>query len=617
MQETIKSLLNFWNLGGTVTVSLLGLIGIFFYSTRWFFIHREDPLKLLRSRGDKLYRTLFEWRPKRLWLPFCLALLSIGMLVRIAISRIGVEEWAHRRPELFLAAHVGILFGLFLIFMIFRDKLPAHVKAGTGRSDAKWHDPKQDWGRTFKDTEGKNIYDNSPVAAVLAYRSPCKAASRTLIDDQRHKRNLTAIQIRWDIVAGHIFVLGAQGSGKTTTWYSHIMHSASCPWIYQDSKAELPWREENPNLPVFGLDVRGYQTRSGVLNFLEEAKTPEDLDLIVDYVFPVLSHDNNPWVRLLAREMFRAILTSRRWDSLQEISRALTSTPLKTYLAKLPPIWQNLMSEEKTSVPVLGDMVTTLGKWETPRVAAITEGHSTVTIDDFLAKGGYVMNCEMSDALRAPVHLFWAMLLGRLRNRPEGSSKILLLMDEFGDAGRLPNIENALILLRSKGVGIVAGVQNFGILEKVYGRDLKAVTKGFGTKILLARRLEDEYREQMTKNAGKFTLRFKTAGANQEQERESELLPASEWGRWSEEGAALSRINGWTYWLPLSIPTPPTPLGPRMEEVDPWQDPTSFDEEPPDTWDGLKQSAALQELPKRTVFSEDQHAGMPRDPDFF
>jgi hypothetical protein len=537
-------------------------------------------------------------------------------VVRIAISRNGAEEWAFRHPELFLAAHGAILLILFSIFMIFRDKLPAHVKAGTGRSDAQWLDCTKDWGRTFKDTEGKTLYDNSPVASVLAYRSPCKAASRTLIDDQRKKRNLTLLQIRWDIVAGHVFMLGTQGSGKTTTWYSHIMHSASCPWIYQDSKAELPWRAENSNLPVFGLDVRGYQTRSGVLNFLEEAKTSEDLDLIVDYVFPRNPHDNNPWVRDLARTMFRAILSTRHWASLQEISRTLTCTPLKDFLGSLPPIWQNLMSEEKSSVPVLQDLVVTLGRWETPRVAAITEGHSTVTLDEFISKGGYVMNCEMSDALRAPVHLFWAMLLGRLRNRPEGSSKILLLMDEFGDAGRLPNIENALILLRSKGVGIVAGVQNFGILEKVYGRDLKAVTKGFGTKILLARRLEDEYREQMSKNAGKFTLRFKTAGANQEQERESELLPASEWGRWSEEGAALSRINGWTYWLPLSIPTPPTPLGPRMEESDPWQDPTTFEQEPPDTWEGLKQSPALQKVPERAEFSEDRYAGMPKDPDF-
>jgi hypothetical protein len=240
-------------------------------------------------------------------------------------------------------------------------------------------------------------------------------------------------------------------------------------------------------------------------------------------------------------------------------------------------------------VPVVQDLVVTLDRWCTPRVATITEGTSTVCLNDYLNRGGYVMNCEMSEDLRVPVYLFWAMLLGRIRNQAE-PSRLLLLMDEFGDAGRIPNIEQALILLRTKGVGIIAGVQNLAILEKVYRNDFKAVVKGFGAKIFLARRLDDDYREVITRQVSKFTMKFRPKGAKQDQVRETDLLPASDWGNWSEEAAAISRIDGWTYWLPVSIPTPITPPGPLMEDADPWApqlSPTITETIPPDWTDNL------------------------------
>lgn len=615
MQEFVKILLTFWNYGGSIPFATLGMVGSFFYIARWLFIHRENPLVLLHSRNEWVIRRLIEWRPKPYWLPGSVVFLSLGVLARIAISRNGAEEWAFRRPEIFLALHVAILLIPILTLWIFWDKHPSHVKSGVGRADGQWLDPSEDWGRTRKIDEKTTITDNAPVAALLAYRSPSKAAARTLIKKQKSKRNWTFIYLRWDILSGHIFILGSTGSGKTTTIYAHIMHSATCPWIYQDSKAELPWRPHFPNLPVFGLDMRGYETRSGVLNFLEEIKSKEDIDLVVDYIFPLRSNDNNLWVRQMARTMFRAILEARSWASLQEISRSLQTSQFDEFIGKLPPIWQKLMSEPKSSVPVVQDLVETLGRWETPRVAAITEGHSTVTIDDFLTKGGYIMNNEASDALRAPVQLFWAMVLGRLRNRPDNaSSKILLLMDEFGDAGRIPDIETALLLLRSKGVGIIAGVQNFGILEKAYGRCLKAVLNGFGTKIVLGARLEDDYRKQLSGHVGKFTLRFKTAGSKQDQEREADLLPASEWGQYSNESAVFSRIHGWTYWLAYSIPTPATPLGSPIKDSGPW---LGSDEEPPEAspLPDLKDSEVLQKIPAPIPF-EDGEWGRPQDPDF-
>lgn len=464
MDELIQNLITFWAKGGDVGFALLGFLWFMFYAGRWYIIHRSHAFSVLSNRHDSWYRFFAGWRPKRVWTPFPPAFLILGLAAHVLGQRL--EPWAITNPKPFLWIHGGLLLaGLFLI-LILRDREPKHVQNAKGRANSKWRDVMQDWGRTFRDSAGKTHTDKHPTAAIAVYRDPSKEAARGAVTGQRIKRNLTLVQLRWDIVSGHILILGSQGSGKTTTIYSHIMHSAHCPWIYQDSKAELPWFSYFSDRPVWGLDMRGHQTRSAIWNPLQEAKTSEDLDLLVDYIFPIRSQDANPWVRDLARTMFRAILVSKRWKSIQEIGRTLKATKLDQFLGSLPPIWRNLMAEPKSQVPVIQDLVVTLDRWCTPRVAAITEGDSTICLDDYLKRGGYVMNCEMSDDLRAPVHLFWAMILGRIRNRAENSSKILLLMDEFADAGRIPNIEQALILLRSKGAGVIAGVQNLGILEK-------------------------------------------------------------------------------------------------------------------------------------------------------
>jgi type IV secretory pathway TraG/TraD family ATPase VirD4 len=319
--------------------------------------------------------------------------------------------------------------------------------------------------------------------------------------------------------------------------------------------------------------VRGHATRSGVWNPLEEIRSAEDFDLLVDYIFPKNPKDPNGWVRDMARVLFGAVLRSKRWESIQQIARTLRETRLEPFLAMLDPIYLDTMKEPKSQVPVLQDLVVTLSRWETVRVRSITEGKSTVTLDDFIARGGYVMNCEDSDSLKGPVHVFWAMLLGRLRNRPEGASKILLLLDEFGDCGRINNIQRALVLLRSKGVSITAGIQNLGLLQDVYPQDWKAVMEGFGTRIWLARNLEDELRERLSKALGKFTRRVPPANKNaKETEKEADLMPLDAWGRWSELRVALGRLHGFTYWFPVPIEIPRTPLGEVLPGGDPWAD---------------------------------------------
>ena len=49
-------------------------------------------------------------------------------------------------------------------------------------------------------------------------------------------------------------------------------------------------------------------------------------------------------------------------------------------------------------------------------------------------------------------------------------------------------------------------------------------------------------------------------------------MPVDAWGRWSELRVALGRLHGFTYWFPVPIDIPQTPLGDVLATEDPWGD---------------------------------------------
>lgn len=567
MNGAAIALLRFWHgPGAWIPIGICG-VWVLWNLIRVFAVERQAPERLLRQRHDRMIRRLLRSRRSKLGLPLGLALLGGAIWTHAEAQGVNFITWAAENGGIFLAIHGAVLVALVVIRGFLWDPAPRFLRTGEGRADAKFLDVSDEYGSSYR---GGAATADQPIFELLAYRSPAKLARR-LLHPERFKGHLTFLSFPWIVLCRHILVFGTQGSGKTSAFFGHAMQSASCPWIYQDAKAELPFLAQFPDALVWGLDVRGHESRSGVWNPLSEIRGPEDFELITDYVFPENPQDSNPWVRGMARTLFRAILESRPWPSLQEIGRSLRATRLEPFLKGLPPVWQDLMKEPKSQVPILQDLVMTLARWETERICAITEGESTVSLDAYIRSGGYVLNCEESNALKAPVHLFWAMLLGRLRNRPEGASPLLLLLDEFGDCGRIPNIANALALLRSKGVAIMAGIQSMGLLKLVYRQDWEAVVDGFGTQIWLARNLQDEARMKLSQRLGKLTRKVPPAGKNAKPtEKEADLLPVDAWGGWSEAGAALSRQHGHTYWLPLSLSIPKTPLGAVRAHSDPW-----------------------------------------------
>jgi len=420
------------------------------------------------------------------------------------------------------------------------------------------------------------------VAAALVMRPDTPEAAEGIVPWTG--KDATLAHFTWAQLSRHMLLVGASGSGKTKSFYYHLMISSRVPWIYQDQKAELPLWSRFPERPVWGLDNPQYRSRSGVWNPMEEVHSPEDLAVVGALLFPDKGNMND-WVVREARGLFDAMWREWHFESLQQYIYLLQYTPIERLIACLPPGHVTTLADTRNRAYCMGEMMTVLRPFiNTARIAAITHGRSTVTLDDFIARGGYVL-CNEDKALRHPVTLFWGMLLHRLRNRStEESYPLLLLMDEFGDAGHIPNMTEALALYRSKGVGIIAGIQSFSLMESVYGDEWKAIRDGFGTQIILTANLNPETQAMLTQQLGTYTMEHPQGSATfgtgfhvsatigAPSRTATALVPVDQWGYWSEHYAMIVRgAKGPTWWIPVEVDLPASPLGERLR-VDPQAD---------------------------------------------
>jgi len=428
----------------------------------------------------------------------------------------------------------------------------------------------------------------SAVAACLVYRPESPRSETGYVAATPH--DLRIVRWSWDQLSRHVLVVGTTGSGKTSTVFSHLMLSSRVPWVYQDQKADLPLRDLFPTRPVWGLDTRGYRSRSAVWNPLDEVRGPEDVEVLSALLFPDRG-DMNDWVIRGARLLFEGMLKHHHFQSLQAVAWLLEQKPIEGIVESLPGGYASSVQDPRTRSYFHSTLLEVLKPWNTARIAAVTMEPSTVRLEDFIREGGYVLANE-DKHLRQPVTLFWGMLLYRLRQRAASCSRLLLLMDEFGDAGRIPNMAQALALYRGKGVGIVAGVQSLGLMRAVYGEsEWTAVRDGFGTLVVLAANMPAELRREVTDQLGKWTrLHEHTAnnwnspslslsghgasvslggiggGRSTPTRHPVDLIPMDQWAVWGAARAAIVRSLQPTWWVPVGVSLQPAPLGPPVPE---------------------------------------------------
>ena len=121
-------------------------------------------------------------------------------------------------------------------------------------------------------------------------------------------------------------------------------------------------------------------------------------------------------------------------------------------------------------------------------------------LNEIIDNGGYVLSAETQDLRRAPLRLFWALLLRKLmrsvRPRP-----LNILMDEAKAAGKIPDVVNALVTLRNRQVSIWMSWQSEAAIASVYKKEeAEALVDAFGNRITLLHGISTRDAKQLSEN---------------------------------------------------------------------------------------------------------------------
>lgn len=568
-------------IGGYCIFVLFVIIGMYGHWRRRLISPKNLNRRMwLISKSDQWWMRYLErrWPSKCVWI----GAFGLGALLLARPILVGWVEsviWPIIRAQFdAVPLHIRWIIGgsivfVALIVILILPKSSIRESPGGELGAAHFLDPLKttEWGDVPKGS-GIDPSAPNPVLAYLLVVAPTSLRARLGLVPAR-REDWTLLPLRAQQLNQDILVVGMPGTGKTTKVFNPILLTASVPIIYNDPKASLPLWQKRPNACVWGFDTRGYRSRSSVWNPLEELRSKDDIDWLSAVLFPDRHGDKDPWVRSGARDLLEGFLNIRKtkgWKSLSEIVDWTLANSQEIWAKELGPTYVYSAQDPKKFSAITDEFKTCMKAWAKPRARAITSGPSTVRLNDFIKNGGYVMAAEKEEN-KGPLKVFWALLIERLKDRPEGSSQIILALDELGDAGAIPDLPNALSRLRSRGVAVVAGIQSFSLLKRTYREDAEAVRDGFGLRFFYLENFPDNDRLDLSKWVGTRSLqRQAKKGEPPPQPFAAPLLPVDAIGAWGDSGALLARGNRWTWWHPVQIVLPDSPreVLPTEEEND-------------------------------------------------
>ncbi|MED3561484.1 VirD4-like conjugal transfer protein, CD1115 family [Bacillus xiapuensis] len=176
---------------------------------------------------------------------------------------------------------------------------------------------------------------------------------------------------------------------------------------------------------------------------------------------------------------------------------------------------ERLLGNEKTLSDVFQTLLNTLNPWQYDDICKFTSAN------DFLFEElgtkkmiVYVILPVADNEFKPLITTFFTQMFSELYraaslNQGVLPKKVLLLLDEFANVGKIPNFEERLSTCRSLGIEVSIVLQDTSQLERVYGKEIaKEILNNCDIKILLKAN-EYETAKYFSNLAGKTTIKVK------------------------------------------------------------------------------------------------------------
>lgn len=382
----------------------------------------------------------------------------------------------------------------------------------------------------------------------------------------------------------HILLEGGTGSGKGFFFFSHLIASSRRPFIYQDFKGETPgydllWKRSGLRPITFGASAPGgwpSMRWNPVQECLNDPNPKDAFQTLAAALIPDPENHEASWVPETARPVLAHLLTHGGYKTLGDLSDHLVNEGVIGVLdsANLPQgMKKDLEGGQNVKEYVGVTIAVRLAPFSYGWGRVVTGGHD-FSLEDILIRGGYVLSAETIRARRAPLVLFWQLLLRKAmtENRHWGTS---FLMDEALAVGKISDADDALNTLRSRGISLVFGVQTESGLEKIYGNGAHSLIDAFTSRVWLLNGLNARDRKKVVEDMGSYTDMRSSGGSGDDTPQPSPLISQDdlkERGRRPEDRWAIFDVMGATSTgrsiIARMIPGPPDLVRlPSPEEV--------------------------------------------------
>jgi hypothetical protein len=276
---------------------------------------------------------------------------------------------------------------------------------------------------------------------------------------------------------------------------------------------------------------------------------PEDaFNALAAALIPEREGNGNDWVSQLTRPILAWVFMKGGFETLGDVQAALMEFGVNEVIGRAG-VPQGLIAalEGKNVKEYLGTTVfSALACFGSGWGKDSTTGMD-FSLDDICTNGAYVLSAEPEVTQRAPIVVFWRLLLRKLL-RSSKPVPLTLAFDEALAAGRIPSVRDALATLRDREVSIIFGTQHTSGLKEVYGNvEGESLIASFTSRIFLLNGLDPRDRDYLVDALGKRTVKDATVGGKGGQTRHIEvpLLTRDDLNRRaSNEGAFWAVLDG-------------------------------------------------------------------------
>lgn len=335
-------------------------------------------------------------------------------------------------------------------------------------------------------------------------------------------------------------IYGALGSGKGAYLMGHWFISArpGLPIVYQDSKGECPASILRPSMLRFGIPAKKPKglpsmrfnpidaiNEEGISQTMREMRARTLANLVLPA--PEEGSDNG-WITETAQPLLADGFLRKRWAHLGELADEVEGRPLPVILDNLAVAAGRQFSLggknvlEYAANEISNNTQPYLRGWARHAFSA-----SDFSWSEVYEKGLYVMSASEDRLQKIPIQLFWSLFWAELQSS-DTAIPMLVLMDEAIAAGPIPNILEAVVKLRDRGVSIWMAFQTIAGVEEVYGKARgEALRRALVNSIVLTNGLDAKDAHEVALELGTYTQSEKQKDGSKRREKYN-LLPESD-----------------------------------------------------------------------------------------